>query len=512
MHKTSAALALVAVLAVVPIDAQQNLTKQDADRFEQKLGKIVLQGKTAALKKSTQEHATPITDNELNSYFKYNGKAQVPVGVVDPTINAVGDGRVTGRAVVDLDAVRKQKQRGWLDPLNYLSGRLPVTAAGRLTTKDGSGQFQLESAEISGVTVPEVGPAGAAQLLLEDTGEPRRHRHGRSVRTAGRDPRDPGRHRHVHRDPVAPAQLPQSDASPGYAAPVPQGRWTAARRRPAARRPGHRRGPALSLSRSATRIAARSRRSPHFGRAPPRRWPAKSSAAASARRGAPASRFSRCSCATRPAPARGLLQPAIPRRCLPSASARDPVRPARTDVARAAAAESAVRNRQEPSDRTAHDGRGTSRVRRRHAAYRTDRADLREDRDADDEDAARDRAPGARRSCPTTLPDPLPADVRQRQRLVDRADARWPMSIFRRPVRRSTTLNAFRTAGAAAADFRGVLSLPARARAAPAPADAERKARSVVGHRRHPRIRQACAAVQAHRRSEEGAWPRSSRT
>jgi len=155
MHKTSAAVALVAMLAVVPIGAEQNLTKQDADRFEQKLGKIVLQGKTAALKKSTQEHSTPITDNELNSYFKYNGKAQVPVGVVEPTINAVGDGRVTGRAVVDLDAVRKQKQRGWLDPINYLSGRLPVTAAGRLTTKDGRGQFQLESAEISGITVPK---------------------------------------------------------------------------------------------------------------------------------------------------------------------------------------------------------------------------------------------------------------------------------------------------------------------------------------------------------------------
>jgi len=51
--------------------------------------------------------------------------------------------------------VRKQKQRGWLDPVGYLSGRLPVTAAGRLITKDGKGQFQLESAEISGVTVPK---------------------------------------------------------------------------------------------------------------------------------------------------------------------------------------------------------------------------------------------------------------------------------------------------------------------------------------------------------------------
>jgi hypothetical protein len=155
MHKSSATLALVALLAVAAIGAEQNLTKQDADRFEQKLGKIVSQGKTASLKKPAQGRSTPITDSELNSYFKYNGKAQVPVGVVEPTINAIGDGRVTGRAVVDLDAVRKQKQRGWLDPVNYLSGRLPVTAAGRLTTKDGRGQFQLESAEISGITVPK---------------------------------------------------------------------------------------------------------------------------------------------------------------------------------------------------------------------------------------------------------------------------------------------------------------------------------------------------------------------
>jgi hypothetical protein len=154
MQRQSAALALVAVLAAVPLGAQQSLTKQDADRFEAKLNKIVLQGKTASLK-STQPRSTPITDSELNSYFRFDAKEQVPVGVLEPTINALGDGRVTGRAVVDLDVVRKQKQRGWLDPVGYLSGRLPVTAAGRLTTKDGRGQFQLESAEISGVTVPK---------------------------------------------------------------------------------------------------------------------------------------------------------------------------------------------------------------------------------------------------------------------------------------------------------------------------------------------------------------------
>jgi hypothetical protein len=42
-----------------------------------------------------------------------------------------------------------------MDPVGYLSGRLPVTASGRLTAKDGVGQFQLDSAEISGITVPK---------------------------------------------------------------------------------------------------------------------------------------------------------------------------------------------------------------------------------------------------------------------------------------------------------------------------------------------------------------------
>lgn len=132
------------------------LTKQDADRFSAKLQQIVDFGNAAPAKTATATNrSTVITDTELNAYFRYNAKDQIPVGIVDPTINALGDGRVGGRAVVDLDAVRKQKQRGWLDPLSYLSGRLPITATGALTTKSGIGQFKLESAEISGVTIPK---------------------------------------------------------------------------------------------------------------------------------------------------------------------------------------------------------------------------------------------------------------------------------------------------------------------------------------------------------------------
>jgi hypothetical protein len=153
----SASGALVAVvLAASSAVAFLDLTKEEADRFSAKLNKIVEVGNTPPAKTATATpRTTLITDNELNAYFKYNAKDLIPVGIVDPTINALGDGRVGGRALVDLDAVRKQKQRGWLDPLGYLSGRMPITATGTLTTEAGVGKFNLESAEISGVTIPK---------------------------------------------------------------------------------------------------------------------------------------------------------------------------------------------------------------------------------------------------------------------------------------------------------------------------------------------------------------------
>jgi len=154
-HLAASALTLAVIGASVTLSAR--LTKQDADQFTAKLNRIVQTGNAKGVKtaKAVSAQTTQITDNELNAYFKYNAKEQIPVGIVDPTINALGDGRVGGRAVVDLDAVRRQKQRGWLDPLGYMTGRLPITATGRLSTKEGVGTFALESADVSGVTIPK---------------------------------------------------------------------------------------------------------------------------------------------------------------------------------------------------------------------------------------------------------------------------------------------------------------------------------------------------------------------
>jgi hypothetical protein len=149
-----AVITAVSLAAVAPALAWQRLNKQDSDRFQAKLTRIVACGNQKQARASAPVN-TPITDAELNAYFEYGAKEQIPSGIVEPRLNAVGDGRVSGQATVDLDAVRKQKQRGWLDPMSYLTGSLPLTASGLLITKDGVGRFQLESAQVSGVSVPK---------------------------------------------------------------------------------------------------------------------------------------------------------------------------------------------------------------------------------------------------------------------------------------------------------------------------------------------------------------------
>ena len=157
----AAVVSLCVALTVAALRAQPGLSKQEGDRFQTKLTQIVAFGNTPP-SRGAKARSIAVTDAEVNSYLRFHAGDQIPVGIVEPTLSALGDGLVGGRAMVDLDAVRKQKQRGWLDPLAYLTGRLPVTATGRLHTKDGVGRFELYSAEISGVTIPK----GVLQELL----------------------------------------------------------------------------------------------------------------------------------------------------------------------------------------------------------------------------------------------------------------------------------------------------------------------------------------------------------
>lgn len=130
--------------------AANPVTPQLADAFEKKIA-VVQANASAKAPKPTQ-----FSEAETNSFLKFKAGPLLPTGMTEPVITMHGAGRVTGRAVVDLDIVRqKQSSGGWFDPTSYMTGKLPVSAVGRIVTTGGQGRFELERADISGVPVPK---------------------------------------------------------------------------------------------------------------------------------------------------------------------------------------------------------------------------------------------------------------------------------------------------------------------------------------------------------------------
>lgn len=149
----SAGYVALLVAGAISLQADARPTKRDAALLRQKVDLI----NAHAGKPTKQGRRTVVTESEVNSYLAFDSKDQLPAGVVDPSVTILGAGRVAGRAVVDLDAVRKSKNAtSFLDPLSYLTGRLPVTATGTLKTANGTGQFILETAAIAGVPIPKL--------------------------------------------------------------------------------------------------------------------------------------------------------------------------------------------------------------------------------------------------------------------------------------------------------------------------------------------------------------------
>ncbi len=132
--------------------AAGNVSRAEADRFEHKLVQI----QEASAAKSDRARQTTVTEGEVNSYLHFKAGDQLPVGVTEPSIAIQNQGRLSGRAVVDLDVIRREKGTGrWLDPTSYLTGSLPLTATGVLRTHEGQGHFQLERAAVSGIPIPK---------------------------------------------------------------------------------------------------------------------------------------------------------------------------------------------------------------------------------------------------------------------------------------------------------------------------------------------------------------------
>ena len=142
-------LALVGVYA-----ATQELTRTEAASMEKKIAAILERGNRTPAP-SAQPLRTPISEREVNAFLRFSPQAQMPVGLVSPRITISEGGALEGRAFVDLDAIRKSKPRGVLDPLNFMGGSVEAALTGRLFATNGKGVFQFRTATLGGVAIPK---------------------------------------------------------------------------------------------------------------------------------------------------------------------------------------------------------------------------------------------------------------------------------------------------------------------------------------------------------------------
>lgn len=149
--KRSTISALLTGLFVCSLVAAEPVSRKDAARLQAKLDRITKGNRTLEKTPAT----TPITETEVNSYLQYELSDRIPAGVTDPWVSILENGRLAGRATVDLARVgQSRKSGGMLDPFNFLTGSLPLTVNGVLKTQNGVASFAVESASISSVPVP----------------------------------------------------------------------------------------------------------------------------------------------------------------------------------------------------------------------------------------------------------------------------------------------------------------------------------------------------------------------
>lgn len=151
-HKRGILFGLLILSVAASTTSAVQLSKEQGDRLERKIEEITKNGSAQPVR----SRRTSTSELEVNSYLNFNLKDKIPRGLTNPQIAIVGDGQLAGRVFVDMDEFKRQRNSaGILDPLNYVSGQVPVTARGVLRTREGKGQFQLGSAEILGVPLPK---------------------------------------------------------------------------------------------------------------------------------------------------------------------------------------------------------------------------------------------------------------------------------------------------------------------------------------------------------------------
>ncbi len=140
----------LAALGAGEMQPADPLTLEDGARLEHKLISILGHADT----ESSEARLTPLLEPEINAFLRFQGASSLPTGITTPTVRIGAAELVSAEAVIDLDVIRQQQARTWLDPLRYLTGRLRVTASGTVRSGGGVARIDIQSVTVAGIPVP----------------------------------------------------------------------------------------------------------------------------------------------------------------------------------------------------------------------------------------------------------------------------------------------------------------------------------------------------------------------
>lgn len=167
MQRTARLAVLLAIATLAPqvraqAQAQPAPTRAEADAMQTKIDRVAATAEAPPRPASAPPLRTTFTEREINSYLTLDGPDFLPPGIATPRVRLRDDNRIEARATVDLDGVRRSRERSLFDPLAYITGSVEVVAVGTVEGSSGKGVIRYESATVGGVAVPQT----VAQELL----------------------------------------------------------------------------------------------------------------------------------------------------------------------------------------------------------------------------------------------------------------------------------------------------------------------------------------------------------
>jgi hypothetical protein len=130
------------------------VTGEGNDGFAGKLNEILQRAKD----KDSGEVDPPLvlrtvfTDGELNSWLTPEALG-LPMGIIDPTVSLLGDGRVMIVATINFEEFSKPSDVGISGPLSFLGGAVPIMVTGIFHSNNGQGRLEIERATIATLVI-----------------------------------------------------------------------------------------------------------------------------------------------------------------------------------------------------------------------------------------------------------------------------------------------------------------------------------------------------------------------